>query len=74
MAKIIPTGPFHPILEEPEFFQFHVEGEIIQKIDMQIGWSHRGIELLSEEGRGSKFTVRLPMDLGPDSASKTTEE
>ncbi len=49
MAKIIPTGPFHPILEEPEFFKFHVEGETIQKIDMRIGYSHRGIELLSED-------------------------
>jgi len=49
MPKIIPTGPFHPILEEPEFFKFHVEGETITKIDMRIGYSHRGIELLSEE-------------------------
>jgi NADH-quinone oxidoreductase subunit D len=48
MAKKIPIGPFHPILEEPEFFELHVEGERVVKIDQTIGWSHRGIELLSE--------------------------
>lgn len=48
MVKKIPIGPFHPILEEPEFFELHVDGEKVVDIDMTIGWSHRGIELLSE--------------------------
>jgi len=48
MVKKIPIGPFHPILEEPEFFELHVDGETVTDIDMTIGWSHRGIELLSE--------------------------
>ena len=48
MVKKIPIGPFHPILEEPEFFELHVDGERVVGIDMTIGWSHRGIELLSE--------------------------
>ena len=48
MVKKIPIGPFHPILEEPEFFELHVDGERVVDIDMKIGWSHRGIELLSE--------------------------
>jgi membrane-bound hydrogenase subunit alpha len=48
MVKKIPIGPFHPILEEPEFFELHVEGERVVGIDITIGWSHRGIELLSE--------------------------
>jgi NADH-quinone oxidoreductase subunit D len=48
MVKKIPIGPFHPILEEPEFFELHVDGEKVVGIDMTIGWSHRGIELLSE--------------------------
>ncbi len=48
MVKKIPIGPFHPILEEPEFFELHVDGEKVVKIDMTIGWSHRGIEILSE--------------------------
>jgi membrane-bound hydrogenase subunit alpha len=48
MVKKVPIGPFHPILEEPEFFELHVDGERVSEIDMKIGWSHRGIELLSE--------------------------
>jgi NADH-quinone oxidoreductase subunit D len=48
MVKKVPIGPFHPILEEPEFFELHVDGERVNEIDMKIGWSHRGIELLSE--------------------------
>ena len=48
MVKKVPIGPFHPILEEPEFFELHVDGERVVDIDMKIGWSHRGIELLSE--------------------------
>ncbi|MFO7914810.1 MAG: nickel-dependent hydrogenase large subunit [Candidatus Krumholzibacteriales bacterium] len=48
MVKKIPIGPFHPILEEPEFFELHVDGERVVDIDITIGWSHRGIELLSE--------------------------
>jgi len=48
MVKKIPIGPFHPILEEPEFFELHVDGERVVGIDITIGWSHRGIELLSE--------------------------
>lgn len=48
MVKKIPIGPFHPLLEEPEFFELHVDGERVVKIDQTIGWSHRGIELLSE--------------------------
>ncbi|RKZ07471.1 NADH:ubiquinone oxidoreductase, partial [bacterium] len=48
MVKKVPIGPYHPILEEPEFFELHVEGERVVGIDITIGWSHRGIELLSE--------------------------
>jgi NADH-quinone oxidoreductase subunit D len=49
MVKKIPIGPYHPILEEPEFFELHVDGERVVDIDITIGWSHRGIELLSEQ-------------------------
>lgn len=48
MVKKVPIGPYHPILEEPEFFELHVDGERVIDIDITIGWSHRGIELLSE--------------------------
>ncbi len=45
---LIPIGPFHPILEEPEFFQLYVEGEKVVDADVRISYNHRGIEKLSE--------------------------
>jgi len=45
---IIPIGPFHPLLEEPEFFKFYVEGERVVDAEVRIGWNHRGIEKLAE--------------------------
>ena len=50
MAKetIIPIGPFHPLLEEPEFFKFYVEGEKVVDAEVRVGYNHRGIEKMAE--------------------------
>ena len=45
----IPIGPYHPLQEEPEFYQLTVEGEKVVDIDVRIGYVHRGIEKLAEE-------------------------
>jgi NADH-quinone oxidoreductase subunit D len=45
---IIPIGPYHPLQEEPEFFQLYVEGEKVVDIDIILGYNHRGIEKLAE--------------------------
>jgi NADH-quinone oxidoreductase subunit D len=45
---IVPIGPYHPLQEEPEFFQLYVEGEKVTDIDINIGYNHRGIEELAE--------------------------
>jgi len=45
---VVPIGPYHPLQEEPEFFRLHVEGETVKKLDIEIGYNHRGIEKLSE--------------------------
>ena len=44
----IPIGPYHPLLEEPEFFKFYVEGEKIVDAEVRIGYNHRGVEKLAE--------------------------
>jgi NADH-quinone oxidoreductase subunit D len=44
----IPVGPFHPLLEEAEYFTLIVDGEKVVDIDMEIGWMHRGHEFISE--------------------------
>ncbi len=48
MSEIIPIGPYHPLQEEPEFFRLHVEGERVVKLEIEIGYNHRGIEKLAE--------------------------
>ena len=45
---MIPLGPYHPLLEEAEFFQLYVEGETVVDMDLRIGYQHRAIEKLSE--------------------------
>jgi NADH-quinone oxidoreductase subunit D len=48
VSEIIPIGPYHPLQEEPEFFRLHVEGETVVKLEIEIGYNHRGIEKLAE--------------------------
>lgn len=44
----IPIGPFHPLLEEAEYFTLIVDGEKVIDIDLEVGWMHRGHEYISE--------------------------
>ncbi len=49
MARsIVPIGPYHPLQEEPEYFNLIVDGEKVLDIEVNIGYNHRGIEKLSE--------------------------
>jgi len=49
MSKnVVPVGPFHPLLEEAEYFTLKVDGETVIGIDLEIGWMHRGHERISE--------------------------
>ncbi len=49
MSTLIPIGPFHPVLEEPEYIQLYVDGETVLEADIDLGRIHRGIELLAQE-------------------------
>jgi len=46
--NVIPVGPYHPLLEEAEYFTLVVDGETVVDIDLEIGWMHRGHEFMSE--------------------------
>ncbi|HDM92789.1 MAG TPA: hypothetical protein ENG69_05290 [Candidatus Korarchaeota archaeon] len=48
MRIVVPFGPHHPALHEPEHFTFEVEGEIVVGVKPRIGYVHRGIEKLAE--------------------------
>ena len=41
---VIPFGPQHPALKEPESFFFIVEGEEVLDVKFRLGYVHRGIE------------------------------
>jgi ech hydrogenase subunit E len=45
----ISIGPQHPALKEPGSFQFSVEGEIVTKAYVRLGYAHRGIEKAAEQ-------------------------
>ncbi len=49
MRSIIPVGPFHPLQDEPENFILTVDGETVVDIDVNIGYIHKGIELLAQQ-------------------------
>jgi Ni,Fe-hydrogenase III large subunit len=47
--NLVPFGPVHPALKEPEYFQLFLEGEKIVEVIPRIGYVHRGIERASQE-------------------------
>lgn len=47
MGKIIKLGPFHTTFEAPFVLKFKTEQNIIKDCDIEIGYSHRGLEGLA---------------------------
>jgi Ni,Fe-hydrogenase III large subunit/Ni,Fe-hydrogenase III component G len=47
-TKVVPIGPFYPVLEEPAYFKLFVDGETIVDCDYRGFYSHRGIEKIAE--------------------------
>ena len=45
---IVPIGPYHPLLEEPEFFKLYCDGEKVVDMKWETGYNHRGIEKICE--------------------------
>jgi len=46
---VIPIGPQHPALKEPESFNVTLSGEKIMAFSANLGYNHRGIEKACEE-------------------------
>ncbi|KUO42797.1 MAG: hypothetical protein APU95_04375 [Hadesarchaea archaeon YNP_N21] len=44
MTYVLPIGPQHLALKEPEHFKFEVKGEEIVNVEIRLGYAHRGIE------------------------------
>ena len=47
-ARVVPIGPFFPVLEEPAYFKIFVEGEKIVGCDYRGFYNHRGIEKIGD--------------------------
>jgi membrane-bound hydrogenase subunit alpha len=45
---VVPIGPYHPLLEEPEFFKLFCDGETVVDMEWETGYNHRGIEKICE--------------------------
>ena len=47
--SMMPFGPVHPSLKEPEYFKLILDGEKIVQVIPRIGYVHRGIERAAQE-------------------------
>ncbi len=47
--NLVPFGPIHPALKEPEYFKLVLEGEKIIEVIPRIGYVHRGIERAAQD-------------------------
>jgi len=66
---VIPIGPFHPLIEEPEYFALSCEGETVVDVEWQAGYMHRGIEKISESLHWDQVTFAVERICGICSTS-----
>ncbi len=46
--QVVPIGPYHPALHEPEYFELYVDGEVVVEARYKGFMVHRGIEKVAE--------------------------
>jgi len=66
---IVPIGPYHPLIEEPEYFALYCEGEKVVDVDWQAGYNHRAIEKISETKHWDQVTFLIERICGICSTS-----
>ena len=49
MPYTFPLGPYHPALEEPFKVNVQCKAEVIESVNVEVGFSFRGIELLAQK-------------------------
>ncbi len=50
---LFPVGPIHAGVIEAGRFSFHIAGEVVDEVDIQLGYKHKGIEKLFQ----AKFSI-----------------
>jgi len=48
---VLPLGPQHPAMVEPMHLRVTVYGERVEKVDLHLGYNHRGVEKALEQER-----------------------
>jgi len=66
---VVPIGPYHPLLEEPEYFILHCEGEKVVEVEWEPGYNHRAIEKISESKHWDQVTFLVERICGICSTS-----
>ncbi|WP_424811495.1 nickel-dependent hydrogenase large subunit [Roseococcus sp. YIM B11640] len=62
----IPVGPIHAGIIEPGHFRFHVQGEIIVRLEARLGYLHKGVLSLIH-GKSPRAAARFAARLSGDS-------
>ena len=62
------VGPIHAGIIEPGQFRFHVAGEVVEDVDITLGYKNRGIEKLFETGFQLTTGQRLAECVSGDSS------
>ncbi|MEI7554082.1 hypothetical protein [Candidatus Chlorohelix sp.] len=44
MPYLLPIGPWHPALDEPVCYKLEIHGTKIEKVEIELGFNHRGVE------------------------------
>jgi Ni,Fe-hydrogenase III large subunit/Ni,Fe-hydrogenase III component G len=61
----IPVGPVHAGIIEPGHFRFHVNGELVVRLEERLGYVHKGIERLmigKLPAEGARLAARISGD------------
>ncbi|MCM8825195.1 MAG: nickel-dependent hydrogenase large subunit [Candidatus Omnitrophica bacterium] len=66
---VVPLGPYHPLFEEPEYFELYCDGELVVDVEWKAGYNHRGIEKISESKHWDQVTFLIERICGICSTS-----
>lgn len=63
---VVPVGPIHAGIIEPGHFRFHIQGEIIVRLEARLGYLHKGVLSLIQ-GKSPRAAARFAARLSGDS-------
>lgn len=63
---VVPVGPIHAGIIEPGHFRFHIQGEVIVRLEARLGYLHKGLLTLIQ-GKSPRAAARFAGRLSGDS-------